>query len=294
MKWIVSRKYEYVLLREYLREVRGISRRLLTAIKYKGGKLLVNGEEVTVRAILKENDTVEIVFPPEERSESLPGENVPLDIIYEDDDILILNKPPYMSTIPSRHHPSRTLANGIIYYYDKKQLPYTVHVVTRLDRDTSGLVLIAKHRYSHSILFNQQKEGKIDRRYQAIIPGHLKEKQGTLDYPIDRSKFSILQRMVASDGKRAITKYRVIAEKNTASLVNIKLETGRTHQIRVHFTYIGHPLIGDGLYGGNTAHLTRQALHCSTLTFLHPLTNEEMRFRLPLAGDLQKYWEQLE
>ncbi|WP_337747831.1 RluA family pseudouridine synthase [Gracilibacillus saliphilus] len=291
LKWKVNKQYNGLLLREYLIQVRGISRRILTAIKFEGGKLLVNNNSVTVRHRLSENDLVEVVFPPEKRSKLLIPEPIPIDIIYEDDDVLVLNKSPYMATIPSFHHLSNTLANGIIYHYDQQQVPYTVHVVTRLDRDTSGLLLIAKHRYSHSILFQDQHEAKVNRRYQAIITGQLNEKKGVLDYPIDRAPDSIIKRVVAATGKRAITHYQVKEELEDISLVEIKLETGRTHQIRVHFSSIGHPLIGDSLYDGDTTKLKRQALHCHQLSFHHPLTKELMEFEISLADDLEEAWQ---
>ncbi|MGP4041156.1 RluA family pseudouridine synthase [Gracilibacillus sp. D59] len=292
MKWKVNKQYDGLLLREYLLQVRGISRRILTAIKFEGGKLLVNNSNVTVRHQLSESDVVEVVFPPEKRSELLVPEPIPIDIVYEDDDVLVLNKAPHMATIPSYHHPSHTLANGIIYHYNQQHIPYTVHVVTRLDRDTSGLLLIAKHRYSHSILFQDQHNATVNRRYQAIVAGQLTEKKGVLAYPIDRAPNSIIERMVSSTGKKAVTHYQVKEELEDTSLVEIRLETGRTHQIRVHFSSIGHPLIGDSLYDGDTTKLQRQALHCHKLAFNHPLTKERMEFEIPLADDLEEVWQQ--
>src|SRR5699024_733971 len=150
---------------------------------------------------LQVTDLVEVIFPPDERSEHLVPEYIPLVIVYEDDDVLVLNKAPHLATLPSKHHPTHTLANAIIDHYNKLKLPYTVHVVTRLDRDTSGLILIAKHRYSHSILFHDQKMDKVRRRYLAIISGSMECKEGTLDYKIDRDPHSIIQRVVAPTGK---------------------------------------------------------------------------------------------
>lgn len=293
MKWKVNKQHEGLLLRDYLLQVRGLSRRILTSVKFEGGKLLVNGRSVTVRYQLAENDVIEVIFPPERRSELLVPEPIPINIVYEDDDVLVVNKPPYMATIPSNHHPRHTLANGIVHHYNQHKVPYTVHVVTRLDRDTSGLLLVAKHRYSHSILFQNQKEGSVNRSYQAIVSGQLKEKKGILDYPIDRSPNSIIKRMVASTGKRAVTHYQVKEVLEKVSLVEINLETGRTHQIRVHFSFIGHPLIGDSLYDGDSTKLQRQALHCHKLGFHHPLTKQRMEFEIPLAEDLAEVWQQL-
>ncbi|KAB8139096.1 RluA family pseudouridine synthase [Gracilibacillus oryzae] len=288
MKWIIDKQHDKTLLREYLIDVRGFSKRTLATVKHQGGKILVNNEPKTVRYILSENDTVEVIFPPEKRSEYILPEPLPLDIIYEDDDVLVINKPPNMATIPSRHHPGRTLANAILYHYDQNQLPYTVHVVTRLDRDTSGLLLIAKHRYSHAIMFREQQSGKVNRTYQAIVSGIPQPKEGRINKPIARDPDSILKRMVDNAGQEAITNYRVMEVWKQYSLVEISLETGRTHQIRVHLTDMGHPLAGDRLYGGSLDHIGRQALHCTELAFYHPMTRKRMSFTLPLAEDLAK------
>ncbi|UOQ86501.1 RluA family pseudouridine synthase [Gracilibacillus salinarum] len=293
MKWKVDQDYHELLLRDYLHQARGISRRTLTAVKFRGGKLLVNNQEVNVRHKLAEGDIVEVIFPPETRSELLKPEALPLDIVYEDDDVLVVNKPAYIATMPSYHHQQHTLSNRVIAHYDQKQLPYTVHVVTRLDRDTSGLLLIAKHRHSHSVLFQDQHEGTVNRRYQAIVSGKMEEKKGTLDLAIDRAPDSIIRRVVSPDGKRAITHYQVVEELDNVSLVEVRLETGRTHQIRVHFSAVGHPLIGDSLYQGDTTYLNRQALHCHRLGFYHPMTRERLQFEIPLADELEQTWKAL-
>ncbi|GAE94284.1 ribosomal large subunit pseudouridine synthase D [Gracilibacillus boraciitolerans JCM 21714] len=177
MKWNVNEEHAGLLLRDYLMNVVGISKRLLTAVKFEEGKLLVNDQEVNVRYTLKENDQIEVVFPAEKRSELLVAEDIPIDIVYEDVALLVLNKKANIVTLPSRLHPCHTLANGVIYYYDQQQITYTVHVVTRLDRDTSGLLLIAKNRYIHSILFRDQHQHTINRKYQAIVTGLLQEKK---------------------------------------------------------------------------------------------------------------------
>ncbi|GAB2532882.1 RluA family pseudouridine synthase [Gracilibacillus alcaliphilus] len=290
MKWKVHHAEEGLLLRDYLRQVRHISRSVLTAVKFDGGKLLVNEEEVNVRYRLAEGDWIEVIFPPEERSEQLIPKPIQLDIVYEDDDVLVLHKPAYLATMPSPYHPEGTLANGIIHYYEEHDIPYTVHVVTRLDRDTSGLLLVAKHRYSHSLLFQQQQQHKVTRHYQAIVSGHFSNKKGTLNSPIDRVPGSIMQRQVTETGQAAVTHYQVIAELTQVSLLDIHLETGRTHQIRVHMSAEGHPLIGDQMYGGDTERLTRQALHCWQLAFYQPITGEPLSFQLPLPEDMQQAW----
>lgn len=291
VKWKINKENEGCLLREYLRSTGNISRRMLTDIKYNGGKLVVNDQEVTVRYRLEVGDQVEVIFPPEQRSQLLFPRAIPFTIVFEDEDILVINKPPCLATVPSVYHPDGALANGIIHHYNQQEIPYTVHVVTRLDRDTSGLLLVAKHRYSHSILFQQQQDNKVKRRYQAIVSGHLLKGEGTISAAIDREPGSIIERKVAEKGQRAITHYKVMAEGKNVSLVEMRLETGRTHQIRVHFSSIDHPLIGDSLYGGDTSFLTRQALHCTYLSFDHPVTQERMTYELPIAEDMKAAWQ---
>ncbi|MCT2535665.1 RluA family pseudouridine synthase [Aquibacillus koreensis] len=287
MKWIVAKEYDDILLREYLLQIRGLSRRILKVVKFKGGDLLVNGESSSVRRKLHTDDVVEVVLPPEERGASMEPEDIPLDIVYEDDDVLVINKPPGMATIPSLNHTTGSLANGILGYYEKHNLNYTVHVVTRLDRDTSGLLLVAKHRYSHSILSRDQKEGTVNRRYYAVIQGELEEKQATIDAPIGRKPGSIIERMVTDEGQRSVTHYNVVETSPYYSLLDVKLETGRTHQIRVHFAYLGYPLVGDNLYGGNTEKLKRQALHCKSLAFYQPITRERLTFKCKMPEDMR-------
>lgn len=292
MKWRVTKEQEPILLREYLKEIQGFSRRIIKGIKFHNGSLLVNGDSVTVRKELKEGDIVEVLFPTEQRGSFMKAESIPLDIIYEDDAVLVINKDAYIATIPSMHQGSGSIANGILHHYELNDINYTVHIVTRLDRDTSGLLLVAKHRLSHSILAKSQKAGEIQRRYQAIISGHLEAKKGTIDQPIARKPGSIIERMVDESGKRAVTHYQVVQELAGYTLLNIGLETGRTHQIRVHFAHLGHPLVGDDLYGGDSTKLRRQALHCTSLTFEHPITKVQHTFKSELPNDLKQIIQQ--
>ncbi|RKQ32637.1 RluA family pseudouridine synthase [Oceanobacillus halophilus] len=293
MKWIISNLHASITIRDYLREIHEFSRRTLIAVKQEGG-ILVNGQPQTVRYILKVGDLLEICFPKESTGPFLKPEEMNLSIVYEDDAVLVVDKPAGMATIPSVHHPSGTVANGILSYYLKNKLPFTVHVVTRLDRDTSGLLLIAKHRYSHSILSNAQQTGKVERGYKAIVEGNMSVEKGVIDAPIDRKDGSIIERMVKKTGKRAVTHFHT--EKilsTTHSLLNVQLETGRTHQIRVHFSYKNHPLAGDDLYGGNTDLIDRHALHCFQLSFEHPFTKERILLESSLPEDMNRLLNQM-
>lgn len=288
MEWKINSTHEGMFIRDYLKTVHGFSNRILIAIKHKGGAILVNSTPQTVRYRLRVGDKLEIQFPPEEKGALMIAEKLPLSIIAEDEDIIIINKKPGMATTPSPHNTSGTVANRLLAYYEAHNIPYTIHTVTRLDRDTSGLLLIAKHRYSHSLLAMAQQNGGINRKYLAIIEGHLTIKKGTLTYPIGRKQGSIIERTVSNTGKSATTHYKVISETQDHSLVEIELETGRTHQIRVHFSHIGHPLAGDNLYGGSTDKINRQALHCYELCFQHPTQNRECFFQRPIPADMKQ------
>ncbi|MEQ6375513.1 RluA family pseudouridine synthase [Bacillaceae bacterium S4-13-56] len=296
MQWVILKEQEGMLVREYLLEVQHLSRSLLTAIK-KNGDILVNGKHVTVRYALSYGDQIEIFFPPETHGKALQPEFDPIQIIFEDQDVLVIWKEPGIPTIPSREHPTGTLAHFVLGYYKTHEIPYTFHVVTRLDKDTSGLVLIAKHRYSHGRLSELHQKGEVKRRYQAIVEGFVEQDVGTIDEPISRHPESIIQRMVSPDGQRATTHYKVIKrgemEGDKMSLLEIELETGRTHQIRVHFSFIGHPLLGDDLYGGRGNWIQRQALHCYSLRFTHPFTGETKKFHIPLQEDMEQIGERL-
>jgi 23S rRNA pseudouridine1911/1915/1917 synthase len=288
MEWMIAQEHDGMMIRDYLQSVHGFSRRIIKAIKFDGGQIMVNGAPVTVRYRLTAGDQLKIEFPPEIKGDYMLPENLELHIVYEDKDVLVIDKQPGMPVIPSFQHPTGTVANAVLGHFEKNHIPFTIHTVTRLDRDTSGLMLIAKHRYSHSILAGFQKSGEVKRSYQAIAEGRLLEKKGTIDLPIGRKEGSIIERTVMENGKRAVTHYKIIQELASCSLVKVKLETGRTHQIRVHFSYLGHPLLGDTLYGGKAGQIERQALHCDEISFPHPVTKEIMRFASTLPEDMEK------
>lgn len=278
------------LLREALGEWR-ISKRALTAIKFEGGLLTVNGVERNVRHPLQIGDIVEVKFPPEEKSEGLVVEYGSLHIVYEDEAILVIDKPAHQSTIPSREHPTKSIANDVCGYFEQQGLASTVHVVTRLDRDTSGLLCIAKHAHIHHLTGLAQRGGEISREYEAIVHGHVAADKQSIIAPIGRKDTSIIEREVREDGQFAHTDVTVLRRFDIhgeqMTHIRLKLYTGRTHQIRVHMSYLGHPLVGDELYGGKRAYINRQALHCVSLQMLHPLTGEYLEFSSPLMADMQ-------
>lgn len=289
MEWSIKRYHHNMEIRDFLKDIHSFSKRMIISIKFGGGRITVNGKQETVRYRLQTNDILSIQFPPEKIGENLRAEDLLLSIVYEDDDVLIINKPACIAVMPSPQHKTGTIANRILAYYAEKKIPYTVHIVTRLDRDTSGLLLVAKHSYSHSVLAKAQQQGMVKRKYKAIVEGYLDNKQGVIDAPIGRKEGSIIERTVSEIGKKAITHYKVIAEAKKHSLIDIELETGRTHQIRVHFSYINHSLAGDDLYGGSHGIITRQALHCGEISFEHPLTKETVSYHLKVPDDMRQF-----
>lgn len=284
-------KEHNIVLRDAIRNY-GISKKALTSIKFEGGNILVNGEEKTVRHMLEIGDVVTITFPNEKKSEGLVAEKGEFPILFEDDHLLILSKKAGISTIPSREHPNGTIANYVAGYLKDSGLTSTVHIVTRLDKDTSGIICIAKHRHAHHLLSEMQKSRAISRTYEAIVHGHLEEDELTIDAPIGRKDGSIIERIITPDGKNAKTTVQVIRrfsiQGENISHVRLKLHTGRTHQIRVHMMSIGHPLIGDDLYGGSHLLIKRQALHAKELGFAHPFTNELIQIQAAFPQDMHE------
>lgn len=287
LKWQITSEDENKIIKDFLQE-QEVSKTAITDIKFKGGFIAVNGKEETVRYSLKKGDSLIIGFPEELPSDGIRGEDIPLNILYEDDFLIIVSKPAGMNTIPSREHPHGSLANALISYYQQIGLNATTHIVTRLDRDTSGIVLVAKHRHIHHLFSNQQKSGKINREYEALAEGILLEDSGIIKQPIARKKDSIIEREVSPEGQYACTHFEVIKRYQTFTHLKLKLETGRTHQIRVHMSYLGHPLLGDDLYGGTLDLIAHQALHCRSLSFIHPISRETLSFRHELPDDIRK------
>lgn len=290
INWTINEKSAGKLIKEFLKEEE-ISRTALTDIKFKGGRILVNHEDVNVRYRLNEGEVLSVIFPSENPSEGVKGENISLDILFEDEYLLVVNKPAGMNTIPSREHPNGSLANALVGYYKRSGLLATAHIVTRLDRDTSGAVLIAKHRHVHHLMSKQQQSGYVKRTYEALVSGSILLDSGTVEEPIGRREDSIIEREVRSDGQYACTHYKVLERKAGFTRIELKLETGRTHQIRVHMAYLGHPLLGDDLYGGDTSFITRQALHSKQVSFIHPFLHETQTYSAPIPDDIRHILE---
>ena len=248
--------------------------------------VLLNGIWAYMRTKLSAGDELFIRLEESTSSAHILPVSMPLSICYEDEDILAVNKPAQMPVHPSLNHYDHTLANAVCGYYNDQEIPYTFRCVNRLDRDTTGLTLIAKHMLSSAILSTAAARREISREYIAIASGKTPE-SGTIDAPIGRVAGSTIERQIDfENGERAITHYRRLAYHDGLSLLSLHLETGRTHQIRVHLKSIGHPLIGDFLYNPTDTTIKRQALHSYRLTFSHPITGESFVLTAPLPDDM--------
>ena len=273
-------------IEQYLRR-RGYSYQNLAQLKKMPESILINGVWSYMRTLLKDGDVLTVHIQETESSPNIPPVKLPLDIIYEDEDIIVVNKPAGMPIHPSLNNYENSLANALMYYYREQGKPFIFRCTNRLDRDTSGLTVVAKHMVSSGIISGMGVRHEITREYLAIVRGALKPSEGTIDAPITRTGSSLIERKIDfENGERAVTHYRVVKKQNGHSLVSLILETGRTHQIRVHMKYIGHPLVGDYLYNPDMEYISRQALHSYRLSFTHPVTGEKMEFTAPLPADM--------
>ncbi|MCI6188983.1 MAG: RluA family pseudouridine synthase [Clostridium sp.] len=285
----VEQKYDGIVIREFLKEELELSSRLIRRAAIEK-RIFVNKEVVRMRKILHTGDIVEVKLERVESQDIIP-EKMDLNIVYEDDDILVLNKPPYTVVHPTRGYPTGTLANGILYYFNETNQNCIVRLVSRLDMDTSGLIIIAKNQYAHMALSKEMQLNHLEKRYLAVVHGHLEKEEGTIDLPIFKpeNEESIFKRIIDERGQRSITHYKVIKKFEDADLVECLLETGRTHQIRVHLSHIGHPIYGDTLYGYGQDEkelIPRQALHAYGLDFKSPRTKEQLSLRAELPKDI--------
>lgn len=293
---IIEWKYEETeprMLKTFLKEKK-ISKKMLAKVKFRGGQLEVNGEEVRVRHTLSVGDTIRMSIPIEPANPYLKPSEKPLDILFEDEHYLIVNKPAGVASVPSSTHREDTMANRIRGYVERNHYTHkTVHVVTRLDRETSGAMIFAKNALAHSMIDQKMRKQEVEKLYQAIISDVLIENHDFIEAPIGRTADSIITREVRADGKPSLTEYWVEERYSHATLVKVKLHTGRTHQIRVHFSHIDCPLLGDNLYGEESDYFFRQALHCSELSFQHPFTEQFLKIYAPLPNDLKELIEVL-
>lgn len=253
--------------------------------------VFLNNKQVDTRLNINIGDIVKVDLNFEEENDNIVPVKMDLNILYEDDCLLIINKPAGIAVHPSILHFQDSLSNGIRYYFDSIGLKKKIRPVTRLDLDTSGIIVFAKNEYIQESLIRQMNNNMFKKEYIAIVSGHLKEKTGTINLPIARKENSIIERCISENGQNAITKYEVVKELTSMSVVKCFLETGRTHQIRVHFMAIGNPLIGDSLYGLKSTLINRQALHCYSISFVHPITSKTLNITCNLPKDMKKLLE---
>lgn len=286
LKYTVNNLSNCNNVRQVLKNKFNMSNRLITKLK-KNKSILLNNKETYLDKIISVGDVVICDINFEENSDNVIPKKMNLDIIYEDDSFLIINKSPNIAVHPSILHYDNSLSNGVKYYFESIGLNKKIRPVNRLDRDTSGLVIFAKNEYIQECLIKQMVSGKFYKEYIAILDGYLDKKSGIIDAPIARKENSIIERCIDKSGSTAITNYEVIDEFNNMSKVKFVLKTGRTHQIRVHSKYIGHPIIGDSLYGNSSSLINRQALHCHKISFIHPISKKKLEFIAPLYKDME-------
>ena len=262
----------------------GVSSTLMTELKESKDGILLNGKKVFVNEKVKTGDRLLITLK-DKRSDIAPSD-IPLLVLYEDEDIIAVNKPRNMPIHPSQNHHGDTLANALMHYFLGED--FTFRVITRLDKDTSGVVLLAKNPLSGAILGEAMKKGSIKKEYLALVNGKMNPEKGEINAPIGRREKSVILRCVTPLGKEAITFYETLQSNGDYSLVKLSPLTGRTHQIRVHLSYIGNPIYGDDLYGAAQKD-ERVRLHCSEISFCHPITGEEMTIEAPLMEDMDVF-----
>lgn len=268
IKEFIVNKEEVGLRLDEFAYLKGISKKALKDIKMNGD-ILVNGIHKTVRYLTQENESIQYIYPNEDTS--IEAEDIELKIVYEDDYLIVIDKQKGIPCVPTRTYPNHTLVNALIGYYQKKNIHSTVHLVNRLDKDTSGLMLIAKYRDIHNYYSKDIKQ--IKRVYHAYVEGNIGE--GTIDLPILKVDKE-MRRIIDERGKPSLTHYKCLETKNNVSLIECILETGRTHQIRVHLSSIGHPLIGDTLYGGKEGEFYLDSVEIS---FFHPILNQYIEIK---------------
>lgn len=283
---IVTAEDNNMEVREITKKYFDFSSRLRNRIKRE--KLTMrNGRPTEGWHRVETGDEISITLP-DERS-YFPPQPIPIDIVYEDDDLMVINKQPGLVVHPTKGHPAGTLANALTHYMEHTGRPWKIRFVNRLDMDTSGLLLVAKNAYCQNHITNQMRTNRIEKKYLAIVCGNIVGNAGKIALPIGRPDPEDVRRGVMKDGAPSVTRYTVPEQLRDHSLVELILETGRTHQIRVHMSHIGHPVLGDQLYGGeNVSLIGRQALHAKSLSFIHPITKEKVSFEAPLPDDMLK------
>ena len=283
-KIVINKSQDGKTIKQILTSELQLSNRIIKNIKSVNG-IKVNSINQNINFVVKFNDILELNIK-DEVSENIIPQEMPLDILYEDKDILVINKPLGLVVHPTAFYNKDTLANGVMYYYNQIGLSTKFRPVNRLDKDTSGIILIAKTQICHYNLSKQMINKTFIKEYIAVVHNALDEIDGIISLPITRNPKSLIERVVNVCGQEAVTEYHVICQNAFSSVIRIILLTGRTHQIRVHFSHTGHPLFGDSLYGIPDDLISRQALHCISLSFNHPSNNTSLKFESTIPSDI--------
>jgi len=287
---IIKVEKDGIGLEEFLKEDYDISSRLFKKL-YRRNHILVNGQFQKKNIDLNKGDIVSIVI--EDEIDNTPPEPIPLDIIYENDDVIIINKKPYIVVHQTKSHQSNTMANGVSYYFRSKGIKRKIRFVNRLDMNTSGILIVAKSAFAHQQMALQFDRREVEKKYLAVVSGVVEKDEGIIDLPIGREEDRSVKKTVTEDGKEAITKYKVIERYKDATLLEVQIFTGKSHQIRVHLNHIGHPIIGDTLYHEPHKNIDRQALHSYYLKIRLPRENEKRVFVAEMPEDMAKLIEYL-
>lgn len=287
LKYVVEEKDKNKTVNQIINEEFNLSNRLFNKL-IKNKRILINNKSIDTRKEPNVKDIICIDLNYNEDNSNIISKQMDLDIVYEDDATIIIDKPRGIAVHPSISHYEDSLASGVKYYFESTGINKKIRPVNRLDLNTSGLIIFAKNEYVQENLIKQMQTRTFKKEYIAIVLGTFEKKKGKIDAPIVRKEGSIIERCVSEEGQKAVTEYEVIREVGNSSLVKCNLLTGRTHQIRVHMAYIGHPLLGDGLYGTKSNLIDGQALHCNKLSFLHPATNESIEITSDLEHE-QKF-----
>lgn len=279
-------------VKEVLKSYFEISERLLAKLK-NAHQIYLNNKPCYVSKKICIGDIISVCLDFKEDSENILAKKMNLDILFEDEALLIINKPAGIPVHPSILHFDDSISNGIKYYFDSINLKRKIRPVNRLDKDTTGIVIFAKNEYIQEKLIKQMNKNIFKKEYYAILEGHLEKKFGIIDAPISRKENSIIEREINDNGSFAVTHFELIEnfkfKNNELCFVKFILETGRTHQIRVHSKFIGHPILGDSLYGNKSELISRQALHAYKIEFIHPITNKKMMIVADLPVDFKYF-----
>ena len=278
---------KYSNVKEILKNHFHISDKLLAKLK-KEKKIFLNEKNVYVTALISLGDNIRVNIDFEEASENIKPVNMDLKILYEDEYLLIVDKPPFTPVHPSSNNYENTLSNGIKYYFELNNLKIKIRPVNRLDKDTSGIVVFAKNQYIQEALIKQMRTSEFKKEYIAILEGVFEEDYIRANAPISRKEGSIIERHVSDDGAESITDIFVLKRFNNYTLVKCLLLTGRTHQIRVHSKHINHPIVGDSLYGNKSSLIDRQALHSNKIEFIHPITKKKLVIESEIPEDISE------